>query len=244
MRKIKGGKMDKLLKKPEWVYKSGFSTPLAFYRWAYFNRDKKVLVIDDLEGLLSSDKGLGLLKCCLEGVNGKRKVYYDTTSEKIGDVPSEFIAKFMVVILANRIPHNRKVDIDAVLSRAINYTVDLSHEQIMSISQNIILNNDDLNEIQKGIAIKILLKKITPANIDFNLRDINKLGILVKYNSHKAEELYEKIMDKDELCEIYMEVSNLEISQMDKIKKFLEIADQRGIQTSQRTYYRIKERMV
>ena len=45
--------VKKLLKPSEWDYFNGYSTPLSIYEILYDNRNKKLIILDDIEGLFN-----------------------------------------------------------------------------------------------------------------------------------------------------------------------------------------------
>ncbi|KXA90783.1 hypothetical protein AKJ57_03630, partial [candidate division MSBL1 archaeon SCGC-AAA259A05] len=58
---------------------NGYSTPLELYHQLYENR-KKVLILDDVDGIASSRKALSLLQAATWSASGDRIVNYKTTS--------------------------------------------------------------------------------------------------------------------------------------------------------------------
>ena len=75
--------------KAKFAYKSGYTTPLGLYKWLYQHKDS-IVVLDDLEGLLTTESAISLLKTALWDSNGKRLVEYETTSKLMDGVPSVF----------------------------------------------------------------------------------------------------------------------------------------------------------
>ena len=82
------GKTYTTLKKLEgkdYKYNSGFASPLALYKELYEHRNK-VIVLDDIEGMLKNQVAISILKAAL----GNGTVSYLTTSKKLGEAPQEF----------------------------------------------------------------------------------------------------------------------------------------------------------
>jgi len=84
-------------------YFSSYSTPLSFYKLVYENRDKEVLVFDDIEGI-NDLKIIAMLKSgCWSPDNQEREFCYFSTSEildKLG-LPERFNTKARIILIFN-----------------------------------------------------------------------------------------------------------------------------------------------
>lgn len=84
-------------------YFSSYSTPLYFYKLLYENREKEVLIFDDIEGI-NDLKIIAMLKSLCWSPEGiEREVCYFSTSDKISDysLPDRFTTKARIILIFN-----------------------------------------------------------------------------------------------------------------------------------------------
>ena len=102
------GKTHKILnfvknKNLDHAYIKTYSTPLKFYELLYKNKDKSIIIFDDLSNI-GDPKILGMLKSACWGINnGDREINYHTTSkafEKL-DIPDRFSVKASIILILN-----------------------------------------------------------------------------------------------------------------------------------------------
>lgn len=187
------------LKNPDdWEEITGFTTPLSLFQRLYEFRNKKVLMIDDTEGIFNNYKSISLLKGALWEKNAKRLIQYTTTAKQNVNFPHTFEIKANLIILANRIPREQDISTSAMLSRANLVRIELSNKEILEIIGYILENNKELSEDDKKELFKILKDNITNAVKHFNFRTLDKLICHYKYNPSKAEELFKHSLDIDE----------------------------------------------
>lgn len=215
----------------DYEYMSGFTTPLALYQFLYNHRDKLV-VLDDLEGLFRDNKAIAILKAAIGDVNRSRVVSYNTTSKAALDYPSSFEMKGNVIILCNEYSGKRYTEnFEALLSRAIEYPMIVSHNEILETCHKI-LEQKSLSQAEKERVLQIIRDNVTEAS-KFNLRDFDKLVKFVQYNSDKAEDLFLSTMDFNETRHL---VANLLNSDLPPRKRKLIFMEQTGL--SARSYFR------
>lgn len=225
------------LKPKEWEYSNGYTTPLALYEFLYKNRNAKVLLMDDVEGLFTHPLSLSLLKGALWDSDGKRIVQYSSKSSKTS-IPSAFVMTAKIIILCNNIPKENDASTRALLSRTIHYEVLFSFKQKMRIC-NLFLDKDPtINEEQKKQVRALLKSNVNEATQEFNFRTLRKLIAFVVYNPLKAEELFKATTITDELKAAYLRVSSSGDMVKAQIEVFMEITG-RG----RRTYFRIKKEL-
>lgn len=117
----------------DFAYLSGFTTPLECFNFLLNNQDK-LIVLDDLEGLLKEKKNLGMLKSAtFPTIENQRVVQYQ--SSKMEQEQSVFICSSKFILLCNETP--RGSDWNAIQSRGIYYSMkplnDEIFEQILNI---------------------------------------------------------------------------------------------------------------
>jgi len=221
-------------KPDEWEYSNGYTTPLALYEFLYLNRNKKVIIIDDVEGIFNNKLALSILKGVLWESEGKRICQYSSKSEK-ATMPEKFVMKSKVIILSNSIPRENDVSTRATLTRVIIYKMNLTFQQKIEICKRFIVKENISEEIRKKV-ISIIDNKISEATKDFNFRTLRKLIAFVKYDSSKAEKLFEATTETDEDKEAFLQVIKLTDVVNSQIKLFIEKTGK-----SRATFFRIKK---
>ena len=221
-------------KPDEWEYSNGYTTPLALYEFLYLNRNKRVIIIDDVEGIFNNKLALSILKGALWESEGKRICQYSSKSEK-ATMPEKFVMKSKIIILCNSIARENDVSIKATLTRVISYKLNLTFRQKIDICKSFISKENINTDIKKRV-VEIIDTKVNEATKDFNFRTLRKLIAFVKYNSSKAEKLFEATTETDEDKEAYLEVIKLIDVVNSQIKLFIEKTGK-----SRATFFRIKK---
>jgi len=224
------------LEPEEWEYKCGYSTPLALYETLCLNKDKKIIILDDVEGLFNNAVSLSILKASLWETDGKRIVQYDSKSDK-AETASSFVLNAKIIILCNRIPKNKDASVRALMSRTITYEVNFSYAQKLKICVDFIKANKDLTEEQKVEVERLLKQNTSMATDDFNFRTLRKAIAFIKYDKNQATSLFLATTKTNEDKEAYLSVKHLPTIK-DQIKAFSEITGK-----SRASYFRIKKLM-
>jgi len=218
----------------DFVYFCGKITPLKLYELLYEN-SHSLIVLDDCEVIFSNEDSVSILKSALQEVNGKRLVFWN--SSKIPDfLPKMFEFKGQIIILLNKINRKNDSSVKAVISRTLFYELKLTYKQKMKIFEKIINSRKDLNEKQKKDILRIIKKNTSVATEDLNIRTLEKLIAIYKYDSKKAEKLFRKIIKVNELKAVVLELMESGMSVEEQVKKFEEITGK-----SRRTYFNIKK---
>ncbi len=224
-------------KSNEWEYFNGYITPLAFYEFLYNNRNKKVIIIDDTEGIFSNKLALSMLKGCLWEAEGKRICQYSSKSDK-ANVPSMFVMEANIIILCNEISKENDISTRALLTRLLFYRMDLTFKKKIEICKRFVKDeNLKKNEFEK--VNYILDNKINEATKDFNFRTLRKLIAFVRYNLGKAEILFEATTEVDEDKKSYLESVKKLTLVREQIKYFIEKTGK-----SRATFFRIKKNLI
>lgn len=110
--------------KIDYAYIKTYSTPLMFYELLYKNKDKKIIIFDDLSNMGDS-KILSMLKSACWSVLGEdREISYHTTSNVFDklEIPDCFKIKASIVLIFNEVlPH-----FEPIISRGVNIDFDFS----------------------------------------------------------------------------------------------------------------------
>lgn len=192
------------LKPNEWEYNNGYTTPLALYRFLYENRDKKVIILDDVEGVFGNGISLSILKGSLWDSDGQRIVQYNSTSNKTDDLPSQFVMNSKMIILTNSIPKKHDISTRAMMSRTITYELSFDYVQKLEICKKFIGDYNDLTKKQRDKVIRLVEEHTSQATKDFNFRTLKKAIAFIKYDEKKAENLFKATIETDEVKEVYL----------------------------------------
>jgi hypothetical protein len=225
--------VKKYFKTNEWEYGNGYITPLALYEHLYLNRNKKVIILDDVEGIFNNKLSLSILKGVLWESDGKRICQYSSKSEK-ATMPQKFVMNAKIIILCNHIPRENDLSTRATLSRVISYKMNLTFQEKMVICKRFV-SEEKIDEKVKEKVNFILDSKVNEATKDFNFRTLRKLIAFVQYDSEKAENLFEATTETDEDKEAYLKtIKHSDIVNL-QIQHFLELTGK-----GRATFFRIK----
>jgi hypothetical protein len=169
------------LKQLKHISINNHTTPLANYKQLYHNRDKAIW-FDDVYYLLLNKLNIAILKQLCETTNQKRLSYY-TTSELIGDVPSEFFTTSKVIITCNAVEGNNP-HLKAIKDRAFYIKFNPTKKEIISKLQEVTNNYPFLEQNEKEEVLNL---------IEYNSKCIKDLSLrtLIKgfqlYQSFKTK---------------------------------------------------------
>jgi hypothetical protein len=151
---------------------SGYMTPLMLYDFLYRNNGK-LLVMDDVDGLLTDAKAVSFLKAAIWEAHGKRMICYSTSAEAAQGLPRQFEFTGRLIVLANRLPKKQSPDMAALVSRCAFAEVRLSPEQVKA-GMEIIAQNPyaDLAKGEREAVLYYLLPRVTPATPDITFRSL------------------------------------------------------------------------
>ena len=142
----------------DYAYLSGYVTPLECFNFL-LNNQNKLIVLDDLEGLLSEKKNLGLIKSAtFPTIEGKRVVQYQ--SSKMNATDSLFICNSKFILLCNDTP--KGANFNAIKNRGIYYDLKPINEEVFE--QIIKIPNYDLTLVKY---MRNMLKQHNP--VDFRM---------------------------------------------------------------------------
>lgn len=169
-----------LLRDVEYAYTDSFTTPQALYCWMYTNRNREVLVIDDVSGFLEHVKILAFLKGGLwpVGENKNRIIHYMTTKpmqdENGNYVPNAFMLNARMIIVTNKL--NRKnPHLNAILTRINSCCVEIDYEEMMNILEQVTQRDyPSLSLDERMEVLKFIKDNTSEANDDLNIRTLIK----------------------------------------------------------------------
>lgn len=216
----------------------GYSTPLALYRFLYFNRDKPLVVLDDVEGILKDRKAKAILKATLEPF--QRVVCYETT-HKI-DVPMSFTMKASVIICSNHYPND--VDFKAVMDRCLFYKFDFNTNEILSILEEICKKpyKNATKKMRNEVLELIKRHKSTISPISIRtLFHILNIYLYSKKNNRKFKGMLYDIYRIDKAKEIIYELSNTKLSVQEQFNRFQKLGKLQKFAHSRATFFRKRQ---
>lgn len=164
------GKSHKVLdfvkkKKLDYAYIKTYSTPLKFYELLYKNKDKKIIIFDDLSNI-GDVKILGMLKsACWSVHSDDREVNYHTTSkafEKL-DIPDSFEVKASIILIFNGVLPS----FEPIASRGVNIDFNFTFSEKLAIFKEL----EESDEIDKEI-IEYVNKSCSAATKNLSIRSL------------------------------------------------------------------------
>jgi hypothetical protein len=233
------------------VYHTGHISPLALYKLLHDNNNK-IIVLDDMEELLSNDTNIGILKPALWQVKNKREITWGTTSDALGNYPQRFTFNGGLILLLNEIKRENHPLIQALMSRAVVHRIELNFEQKLKIMKQIIDSDSfpeifkiDLSKDEREQLKHDLEKNVSLVTKNFNFRTMKKFVMFYAYNKkyipenpNRYVELHNATNTIDEDKKIIMELMEQSLSVSQQVQQFTEKTGK-----SRATYFRIKEKL-
>jgi hypothetical protein len=229
------------------VYTDSFTTPSAFYVWLFKNRNKDVIICDDVAGFLTNEKILSFLKGGLGEVNGHRIINYMTTKplkdEYDEPVDNSFEMTARMIIITNYVDKN-KPHIRAVLTRVNYCDVILPRDELLNVLGQIVKNEyDDLSLSERNMALTFLIDNTSGSSKDLNIRTLFKIYDRIILNrevptSTNWKTLTLKMLKRDDrlvIVEDLLKDESLE-SEEARVDKFFDLTGD-----SRATYFRLKK---
>ncbi|MDP8216010.1 MAG: hypothetical protein P9L98_01645 [Candidatus Kaelpia imicola] len=229
-------RVREILEPDDYEYYNGYSTPLSIYEILYRARNKKLLILDDIEGIFGNPVATSILKGALWESGGKRLIQYNTKSEKAEGLPDIFEFKAKLIILCNKIPNQQDIGVSAMISRTVSYEFKLSFEQKIEIIGKLIDSRKDLSMKQKQECLKLIKEETSEATRNFNFRLLKKAIAFVKEDKANAKELFKATVEKDEDKEIVLKLMKSDLSVSEQAVHFWQRTGK-----SRRTFFRIKK---
>lgn len=183
-----------LKEKANFVYKQGYMTPLQLYIHLYENKDNKILVFDDVAGLISNTYSLSLILSALWSATDKRKISWNSTSGKL-EIPTEGIFNSRIIFIANKIPNNEYAEL--VMSRCLSYEINLNYRQMILMMTEIAkLPHKRLKPEQRIEIVEFIKENTDETTKDFDLRIQRKMENLYLYSKGKWKDYALALLNK------------------------------------------------
>lgn len=235
------GKSYKVLKKlgemkRDWSYFSVFSTPLELYHTLYENNGK-IIVLDDVEGLLNNEKIMSILKSALWGATGTRILNYKSTSDLL-KAPKQFEFTGKLIILTNKIGND--INLKALVSRVLFCDLKFTYDEILTLMNEIAEKDyEGISLIERKEVLHYIKENSSICTTDFNLRVLIKAFEVRKAMPSKWKEIVKNMLQEDESMRIVREIN---LSHKGSVKEQIEEFSRRtGL--GRRTYFTYKKRL-
>jgi len=215
----------------------GYTTPLQFYRQLYENRDKLV-VLDDVDGLMEDERGLSILKSALWSVTDERVVSYDSTTKYLEDIPGKFVFTGRIIFTMNHLPERNK-SFSAMLSRCLYYEFKVSHDEKLRIMTEIAKQEyKGTTKEQRFAVLDYLTRNCTEATMNMNLRTLLHLFDAYRYDPDIFQAVANELLVVDEDFDIVVSLQKEAMSEKERVTKFSERTGKHRA-----TYYRYKKKL-
>lgn len=240
--------------KSKWIYLDSFSTPLALYITLFENSDK-IIVLDDIQGVLENSRTISYLKSALWSQEGTDRVIRNLTTKNPKDSNGEIIENSFVftggIILLTNAINTKNPHINALLTRVNFVKIQLTYAQKLEILREIATNSQykNLTQNERLICFQKIEELGKEIQRDLNFRTLIKLYqyYIFAEKSNEPElfnRLAEKLLTKQDegfAVEVVKELQKREDlkTEQSKWEEFITITN-----LSRATYYRIlKEKL-
>lgn len=178
-------------------YFSGFTSPMALYKLLYENKDEGIInVFDDTQGLMSNKEALPLMLNALYSITDTRKVMWNTTSGKLGGIPTTFTYEARTILITNELPKN--LNSTLIKSRCLPFEFNPTNKELLAMMFEIAKQDSDIPK-EKRIEIVDFIKNFADGTcVNFDLRVQKHIENLYRYDCVNWKELSMPLLSKDE----------------------------------------------
>ena len=220
----------------DYIYLKGYITPFSFYKVLYENKDGMIIILDDVDGLLSDNKTKAILKSVLD--TGTRRLTYKTT--KRTDIPSEFDFNSSIIVISNNI--SKDEHFKAILDRCLYYKIEVKPIQILNILEN--LTKKPYKELSKK-ARKEILEFIKRHSLyvsnEFSIRTLFKIYELYRQDKKNYKYVVLDMFKLDKAKEFIFSISQKNLSVKEQYEKYKEFAIKEGLPKSRATFFNYRK---
>jgi len=218
----------------DYAFLNTYSTPLEFYRAFYNNKDKKAIVLDDVAGLFDNPRTIALLKSALWGIGDRRIVQYNSSTDRLGSIPDQFIMNAGIIILTNRFP--KGPHIEAIISRCHYLKLSFSREQVLQLLYDF-AKHIEYKGLTADDRLKVVswIKENTNEAYDVNFRTLLKMFDLYRFDKEGWIDLAKHLLTPDKTISEYITAVSSNSIVEEQAKAFC-----RATGMSRATFFRIK----
>ncbi len=198
----------------DYVCINSYATPLEFYNLVYKHNDKKVIVCDDCEGLLSNKRGQSILKSMTWAPDGERITSYATTSGA-RKAPDRYVVKPRFILCLNEIPKDPVFR--AMATRCIIYRVDLTYEQKVQLLREIgVTNNIDIE------IVEFIISNLGRISNNLNIRTLIKAKQVYDYDREHWKDMVLELLKPDSVANLISQLNCSQIPVEEQARAFME----------------------
>ena len=181
----------------DYAYLNSKTTPLALYEFLYKNKDKLIL-FDDVIGLLDSEISVSILLSALWSATSQRIIQYNTTAKVFEEkgLPAAFEFTGKIILLTNHMNFKNKF-LRALQDRGYFFEFNFSYDEKIAIMREIIQVDHKLESIKREEVLEFMISNSCPATKNFSFRTLLKAFNLRLYNEN-WQELVKSILVEDE----------------------------------------------
>lgn len=208
-----------------------YITPLTLYITLYSFRNQ-FIVIDDVLELFKNKTNSGLLIAALQSEKKQRLVSYNSTTEKLGEIPRQFFFNGKIAIICNKLPKH----LAHLKSRCYHFELKFNYNEKLEVIKNIAAKLKYPEEIVEFIENNT--NETTPEEV-LNIRLLLKLYSIYKTHPKKWKELGIYLLKKD--ADLYLVKQILEKYQdpKEQVKVYRELTGK-----SRASFYRAKQKLL
>ena len=212
----------------DYAYFNTYSSPLAFYKNLYLNKDKNIIIFDDIQNL-DNPVIIAILKAACWGIlDNKRVVGWHTTSEtfyKLG-VDEDFILNANLILIFNDTPKG----FEPIINRSINIEFNFTYQEKLQIFQGLNLDPEILayvkancSEATENLSIRTIkiLEKLKTDGFDWP----KFAKEMLKNNEYGNElvKLVSKYHETKTICEEWINATGKSRASFFRLKKKLNL---------------------
>lgn len=214
--------------KADYLYMNTYTTPLELYKTLCQNKDKQVIIFDDIAGIWKDEKNIAILKSALWGMEGKRLIQYTSPKKE----PDKFVLNASVIIITNKIPDNPHTH--AIKTRMHTIELTFTHQEMLKLMKEIAkIPYKETTNKQREKVVKWIEDNLDHSH-QINLRTLQKLFDISHHP--KWTQLAQATLNPNPTIQAYLKAQE-QPTQKEQIAHFTE----QGY--SRRTYFNIKKRM-
>lgn len=219
------------------AYLNSKTTPLALYQFLYKHKDK-VILFDDIIGLLDNDVSVGILMSALWSATKQRIIHYETTAKVFYklNLPSSFEFMGKIIILTNHLNLKSKY-ISALQDRGFFWEFNFGYKDKIEIMREIVkVQHEELDKEQRQEVFAFVIAESNPTTKNFSFRALIKAYNLYRYNPNTWKELVKSILKQDDAIAFVWDLMSK------KIENAWQVFVDEGY-GSRATFFRIKRKL-
>jgi len=207
----------------DYIYINSFTTPLSLYQTLHDNRDK-LIILDDIEGVLGDKKALAILRSALwESVPNKRIVTYLSTTKVMEEYQPQFEFTGQIILLANKVENKNDVHAQAFVSRTNFYELKFTFAEKKAIFKKVSEKPyKDLSQKDREFVLNKLLERVSLATRELNLRTLVRSYDFFIYNPEKLDLLLDETLRVDDELALVVRMMNDGLPVRDQLREWTE----------------------